>query len=101
MSVFKREDGTKTYQTKYVTINKRVIECRILVLHVGYNPVQHTRYNSFKVLNENLTFEQGYNPTPFVPTEPYIRDIHICYLPIEDGNCYTLDRNIISDNIIF
>ena len=100
LAVYKKDDGSKTYQTKYVTINGKVIECRIMVLHVGYNPVQHTRYNSFKVLNENVTFEPGYNPTPFVPTEPYIKDIHLCYIPIENGNCYTEDRNIIGDNSI-
>ena len=100
LSVYKKDEGTNIYRTKYVTINNKVIECRIMVLHVGYNPVQHTKYNSFKVLNENVTFESGYNPTPFVPTEPYIKDIHLCYIPIEGGNCYTEDRNIIGDNSI-
>lgn len=100
LGVFKKEEGSSTYQTKYVTVNGKVHECRIMVLHVGYNPVQHTRYNSFKVLNENVVFEQGYNPVPFVPTEPYIRDIHIAYIPIDGGNCYTLDKNIIGDNSI-
>ena len=57
-------------------------------------------HNSYKVLNENITFEQGYNPVPFVPTEPYIKDIHLAYIPAENGNCYTEDRNIISDNSI-
>ncbi len=100
LGVFKKEDGTKNFMTKFVTIGSKVIECRIMVLHVGYNPVQHTRYNSYKVLNENVTFEAGYNPVPFVPTEPYIKDIHLAYIPIENGNCYTEDRNIISDNSI-
>ena len=100
MGVFRKEDGTKNFITKFVTIGGKVIECRILVLHVGYNPVQHTKYNSYKVLNENVNFEQGYNPVPFVPTEPYIKDIHLAYIPIENGNCYTEDRNIISDNSI-
>ena len=100
LGVFKKEEGTKNFLTKFVTIGGKVIECRILVLHVGYNPVQHTKYNSYKVLNENVTFEQGYNPVPFVPTEPYIKDIHLAYIPIENGNCYTEDRNIISDNSI-
>ena len=100
LGVFKKEEGTKNFITKFVTIGGKVIECRILVLHVGYNPVHHTKYNSYKVLNENVTFEQGYNPVPFVPTEPYIKDIHLAYIPIENGNCYTEDRNIISDNSI-
>jgi SAM-dependent methyltransferase len=100
LGVFKKKEGSNDFDTKYLTINNNVIECRILVLHVGYNPIQHTKYNSFKVLNENVTFANGYNPTPFVPIEPYIRDIHLCYLPIENGNCYTEDKNIISDNSI-
>lgn len=100
LCVFKRQDNSKEYETKYVTVNGRVIECRILVLNVGYNPVQHTKFNSYKVLNENVTFETGYNPTPFVPTQPYIKDIHLCYLPIENGNCYSADKNIINDNSI-
>ena len=100
LGVFKKDEGESSFETKYVTINGKVIECRIMVLHVGYNPIQHTRFNSYKVLNEGITFEQGYNPTPFVPTEPYIKDIHLCYLPIEGGNCYTEDRTIISDNSI-
>lgn len=100
LGVYKREDGTSNYETKYVTIRGNVIECRIMVLHVGYNPVQHTKHNSFKVLNENVTFDPGYNPTPFAPTEPYIKDTHICYLPIEGGECFAHDKNIISDNSI-
>lgn len=100
LGVFKKEEGTNNFAVKYVTKGDSVIECRIMVLHVGYNPVNHTRYNSFKVLNENVTFESGYNPVPFAPVEPYIREIHICYLPIENGNCYTSDGNIISDNSI-
>lgn len=100
LGVFKKKDGSNEYETKYLTINNTVKPCRILVLHVGYNPIQHTKYNSFKVLNENVTFANGYNPTPFVPIEPYIRDIHLCYLPIDNGNCYTEDKNIIADNSI-
>ena len=38
LGVFKKEDGTKNFMTKFVTIGSKVIECRILVLHVGYNP---------------------------------------------------------------
>ena len=100
LGVFKKKEGSNDFDTKYLTINNNVIECRILVLHIGYNPIQHTKYNSFKVLNENVTFANGYNPTPFVPLEPYIRNIHLCYLPIVNGNCYTEDKNIIADNSI-
>ena len=100
LGVFKKKDGSNEYDTTFCTINNTVKTCRIMVLHVGYNPIQHTKYNSFKVLNENVTFANGYNPTPFVPIEPYIRNIHLCYLPIENGNCYTSDKNIIADNSI-
>lgn len=100
LGVFKKEEGTNSYETKYITKGSKVIECRIMVLHVGYNPLQHTSYNSFKILNENVTFDSGYNPVPFAPTNPYKRDIHICYLPVENGNCYDNEGNIISDNNI-
>ena len=67
MGVYKKEEGTNAYETKYITKGSKVIECRIMVLHVGYNPLQHSSYNSFKILNENVTFDSGYNPVPFAP----------------------------------
>lgn len=100
LAIFKKEEDKSSYETKYITVGGNTIECRIVALHVGYDKNIHTKYNSYKVLNENVVFQNGYLPAPFVPTEPYIKDIHICYIPVKNGNCYTLDGNIITDNSI-
>lgn len=85
----------------YKTINDKVVEFKTLVLHVGYNPAIHTRHNSCRILNENLTFENSYSPVIFQPTRPYIKDIHYAYLPVENGLVYTNDKTIIiEDNIV-
>ena len=99
MCIFKK-DSTNKYETKYLTKDGKVISCRIVMLHVGYNPRVHTKHNSFRVLNENIMFDDGYNPTIFAPVEPYMNNIHICYLPIVNGNCYADDKNIITNNSI-
>ena len=56
-----------------------------LVLKVGYDPKQHTRYNSFRVLNEAQVYSERYSPIPFQPVNPFMRDTHILYIPL-DGN---------------
>ena len=85
----------------YKTIQDKVVEFKTLVLHVGYNPQVHTRYNSCRILNENLTFENSYSPAIFQPTKPYIKDIHYAYLPVVNGQVYTNDKTIIlEDNIV-
>ena len=100
MVSFKKDENGKDLLKQYITVRDKVIECRVLVLKVGYNPTIHTKHNSCRVLNENVFFEERYEPVPFYPTQPYIKNIHLCYLPIENGNCYTEDRAIISDNTI-
>jgi SAM-dependent methyltransferase len=85
----------------YKTIQDKVVEFKTLVLHVGYNPQIHTRYNSCRILNENLTFENSYSPAIFQPIKPYIKDIHYAYLPVVNGQVYTNDKTIIlEDNIV-
>ena len=56
-----------------------------LVLKVGYDPKQHTRYNSFRVLNEAQVYSERYSPIPFQPVNPFMRETHILYIPL-DGN---------------
>mgnify|MGYP004258093245 FL=1 len=51
------------------------------MLYVGYNPEIHTRYNSCRVLNENLTFESTYAPAIFQPFQPFVKDIHNANIP--------------------
>ena len=67
---------------------------------MSYNPQIHTKYNSCRVLNENQSFDNVYSPVIFQPFNPYVKDIHLAYLPIENGNVYTNDKNIILENNI-
>jgi len=68
---------------------------------VGYNPSIHTKFNSCRILNENLVFEEKYLPVPFNPTEPYIKESQLAFIPIESENMYTIgDKSIITDNTI-
>ena len=41
---------------------------------MGYDPNIHTRTNACRVINEELTFDEGYNTVPFQPYNPYIKD---------------------------
>ena len=60
----------------------------------------HTKFNSCRVLNENLSFDSNYAPAIFQPFQPYVKDIHYAYLPTENGNIYCDDKNIILENNI-
>ena len=85
----------------YKTINNTVIEFKTLILHVGYNPQIHTKFNSCRILNENLSFENSYSPVIFQPTKPFIKDIHYAFIPVSNGQVYTNDKIIIlEDNIV-
>ena len=94
------ENETKDLIT-FKTINGKVMEFKTLVLHVGYNPKIHTRYNSCRVLNENLTFDESYSPVIFQPIKPFVKDIHYAYIQVVNGNVYTENKTIIlEDNIV-
>ena len=98
---FKKDpENEKNDLITYKTINDNVIEFKILVLHVGYNPEIHTKFNSCRVLNENLSFESSYSPAIFQPFQPYIKEIHYAYLQSQNGNVYCDDKNIILENNI-
>jgi len=85
----------------YKTINDKVVEFKTLILHVGYNPAIHTRYNSCRILNENLIFENSYSPVIFQPSKPFVKDIHYAHLPTINGQVYTENKTIIlEDNIV-
>ena len=87
---------------KYNDYKGTITPYKTMVLNIGYDPTIHTKHNSCRILNENLTFEPGYNNSPFMPTEPYIKDIHYSPVPLDlNGNMYTLDdKNIIEENMI-
>ena len=71
-----------------------------LVLKVGYDPKQHTRYNSFRVLNEAQVYAERYSPIPFQPVNPYMKDTHILYIPIDGNSIKCKNGMIIKDNDI-
>lgn len=77
-----------------------VITCKVLQLMVGYDPNIHTKYNSFRVMNENLIFKDSYSPALFEPTNPFKKDIHICYVEFKNGLLKCEDGSIIQDNSI-
>jgi len=87
---------------KYMDYNGTITPYKTMILNVGYDPTIHTKHNSCRILNENLSFEPSYNNVPFMPTEPYIKDIHYAPVPLDaNGNMYSLDdQNIIEEKMI-
>ena len=96
----KDPENEKNDLITYKTVGGKVVEIKTLVLYVGYNPEIHTRYNSCRVLNENLTFESTYAPAIFQPFQPFVKDIHNAHIPTNNGNLYCSDKNIILENNI-
>ena len=80
----KRDTNGKP-EIKYGEYRGTMVPYQSLVLKVGYDPRQHTRYNSFRVLNEAQVYAERFSPIPFQPVNPYKRDTHILYIPVE-GN---------------
>jgi len=88
---------------KYIESNGRKLTYQIVHLKIGYNPRKHTKYNSCRILNENLMYNivgDDYESIPFQPTKPFVKDVHICYLPVKSGVIKCLDNSIINDNSI-
>lgn len=98
---FKKDpDNEENDLITYKTIGTKVVKFKTLVLHVGYNPQIHTKYNSCRVLNENLLFDNTYTPVTFHPFQPYIKDIHYAHLEVKNDSVYCFDNNIINENNI-
>ena len=93
------EDDSKD-EVRYVSINDEAIPYKIAILNVGYNPEIHTKINSCRVLNEELTFEEKYTGVPFQPTNPYIKNIELAYIPLLNGTPYCESKDIIRDGNI-
>ena len=88
-------------EISWMNDNGNITPYKTLILKVGYDPKIHTKFNSCRVLNENLLFESKYSNVPFKPTDPFMKDIHKAYVPLEDNMLYTLeDKNIIQNNMI-
>ena len=84
----------------YVTNGDEVIEYKTAILYVGYNPKIHTQVNSCRVLNEELTFDEGYSNVPFHPYNPYVKNIEFAHIPLKNGTAYTEEKQIIREGSI-
>lgn len=78
-----KRDTSGNPEIKYGEYRGTMVPYQCLVLKVGYDPRQHTRYNSFRVLNEAQVYAERFSPVPFQPVNPYKRDTHILYVPVE------------------
>lgn len=98
VTILKNDDNED--DIKYINHKGIITSYKTLLLHVGYDPKIHTKFNSCRVLNENLEYKEGYNDTPFRPNNPYVKNIEFSYIPIVNGNIFTENRNIIKNDMI-
>ena len=98
VSVKKDEEG-KDF-VGYGVINGKSVPYKKIVLKVGYQARQHNKYNAFRVMNENLIYDDKYYPIPFQPTNPYLKDAHILYAVLDNGVMKCKDGTVFSDGDI-
>jgi SAM-dependent methyltransferase len=99
--VYRKDPDNKNKDLiRYVSRNDEAVSYKTVVLNVGYNPENHSSVNSCRVLNEELTFREGYHSVPFQPTNPYIKNIELAYIPLLNGIPYCENRNIITNESI-
>ena len=99
VEIVKDDDG-KTDRVQYNEFGGKIVPYKTLILKIGYSPRNHNRYNSCRVLNENLKFDDSYSDVPFVPTNPYIKDIEFANVQLKDNNIYTEDGTVVEDGMI-
>ena len=86
------------HKITYKKIGDTTLRMKSLVLHVGYNPQQHTKHNACRVLNEGLFYEEEYKDTPFLPTVPYIKEAHLMHVEMDNTNSIRCeDKTVIQD----
>ena len=39
-------------------------------------------------MNEDMQYEPGYKPTPFIPINPYKKNSYLAYVPVKNGKLY-------------
>ena len=101
VEIVKDPKDKESDEISWMNNNGNITPYKTLILKVGYDPKMHTKFNSCRILNENLVFEPKYSNVPFKPTDPYMKNIHLAHVPLEDNTLYTLeDKNIIQDNMI-
>ena len=84
----------------YKVLNGKTIIYKTLILMVGYDPKIHTKYNSFRVMNENTIYDDKYSMVSFQPTYPHIINIHHSYVILDNGLLKCSDGSIITDGSI-
>ena len=95
----KKDSEGKDY-VGYGVVNGRTVSYKEVVLKVGYEAKQHNRYNAFRVMNENLLYDDKYYPIPFQPTNPYLKEAHILYAELENGVMKCTDGTVFTDGDI-
>ena len=94
-----KEDGVD--QIEYSNDNGEFKTYKTINLLVGYNPLIHTKHNSCRILNEEVSYEEKYTYVPFIPTNPYRKESSYAYIKLDvNGNMRTTDKNIITDGCI-
>jgi hypothetical protein len=97
----KKEDGDSgDDEIRYITHRNKAVAYKILVLNVGYNPEIHTKHNSCRVLNEELQFKNIYGLVPFQPHNPYVKNIELAYIPINNQALFCENREVITNDVI-
>ena len=94
----KKLDGED--EIRYKEHRGKVVSYKVLILNVGYKPDIHTRHNSCRVMNEDLTFKDIYGMVPFQPHNPYVKNIELAYIPIINGVLFTQNKEIIKNDLI-
>ena len=98
---FKKDpDNNNIDWIKYISRDDEIIPYKILQLSVGYDTEIHTKINSCRVLNEELTFKEGYHNTLFQPSNPYIKNIELAYISLVNDTPYCENKNIIKEGDI-
>ena len=102
VEIKKNPDNMDNDLITYLDVDGEIKPHKTLILNIGYDPKRHTKYNSMRILNENLMFNDSYSMVPFSPTEYYQSNIHLVNIPLINDNIYTneTNKNIIENNMI-
>jgi len=104
------EIGNKFTSGLSTNLTEDIEQFKIVTLRVGFNQQIHGYINPFMELLENKLLanygrHDDYKPVPFIPTNPYDQNAHICHIPITiDKNgfkqMFTEEGDIIEDHMI-
>ena len=98
VKIQKNETGENV--EKYITIGNDLISYRKMNLLVGYDKHQHKYLNGFRVLNEDISYLDGYNVIPFEPLHPFANKIYEANVRLEANGLVCKNGDLIRDNSI-